>query len=70
MVIPKNLEETYYNRFVAPLIASFDDIEAQGFEINKNEYDPHPHLTISELPPASSKEVATSIWQYGFRRTE
>ncbi len=59
VVIPKNMEETYYNRFVAPLIASFDDIEAQGFEINKNEYDPHPHLTISELPPVSSKEVAT-----------
>lgn len=57
VVIPKNLEETYYNRFVAPLIASFDDIEAQGFEINKNEYDPHPLLSISELPPASSKDV-------------
>lgn len=49
VVIPKNLEETYYNRFVAPLIASFDDIEANGFEINKNEYDPKPVLTISEL---------------------
>jgi len=59
VVIPKNLEETYYNRFVAPLIASFDDIEAHGFEINKNEYDPHPFLTISELPPANSKEVPT-----------
>jgi len=59
VVIPKNLEETYYNRFVAPLIASFDDIEASGFEINKNEYDPLPLLTISELPPANSKEVPT-----------
>src|ERR1051325_8528316 len=38
VVIPKNLEETYYNRFVAPLIASFDDIEASGFEIAKHEY--------------------------------
>lgn len=57
VIIPKNLEETYYNRFVAPLIASFDEIEAHGFDINKNEYDPHPHLTISELPPVSSKEV-------------
>src|SRR5258706_5528609 len=57
VVIPKNLEETYYNRFVAPLIASFDDIEASGFEIAKHEYDPHPMLTIAELPPASSKEV-------------
>jgi SNF2 family DNA or RNA helicase len=55
VVIPKNLEETYYNRFVAPLIASFDDIEANGFEIAKHEYDPHAVLTISELPTASSK---------------
>ena len=59
VVIPKNLEETYYNRFVAPLIASFDEIEAYGFEINKSEYDPHPLLTISELPPANSREVKT-----------
>jgi SNF2 family DNA or RNA helicase len=57
VVIPKNLEETYYNRFVAPLIASFDDVDVQGFEINKNTYDPHPLLTLSELHPASSKEV-------------
>src|SRR5882762_103987 len=57
VVIPKNLEETYYNRFVAPLIASFDDIEVQGFEINKNTYEPHPLLSISELPPANSKNV-------------
>jgi len=54
VVIPKNLEETYYNRFIAPLIASFDDIEAKGFEINKNEYDPKPILTISELQSAQS----------------
>lgn len=57
VVIPKNLEETYYNRFVAPLIASFDDIEVQGFEINKNNYEPHPLLTISELAQASTKDV-------------
>lgn len=49
VVIPKNVEETYYNRFVAPLIASFDDVEARGFEINKSAYDPHPVLTLSEL---------------------
>jgi SNF2 family DNA or RNA helicase len=59
VVIPKNLEETYYNRFVAPLIASFDDIEASGFEIAKHEYDPHPLLTISELPSAVTKEALT-----------
>jgi SNF2 family DNA or RNA helicase len=57
VTIPKNLEETYYNRFVAPLIASFDDVEVNGLEINKNEYDPHPLLTLSELTPATTKEV-------------
>ncbi|MBX7124182.1 MAG: DEAD/DEAH box helicase [Cyclobacteriaceae bacterium] len=50
VVIPRNLEETYYNKFVAPLIASFDDIEAVGFEINKATFDPLPLLTLSELP--------------------
>jgi len=54
VVIPKNVEETYYNRFVAPLIASFDDVDANGFQINKNEYDPHPVLTLSELHTAQT----------------
>lgn len=58
VVIPKNLEETYYNRFVAPLIASFDDVEAKGFEINKNDYDPKPILTLSELLTAQSTQAA------------
>jgi SNF2 family DNA or RNA helicase len=57
VVIPKNLEETYYNKFVAPLIASFDDVEVQGFEINKNNYDPHPLLTLSELTAGKPTEA-------------
>ncbi len=58
IVIPKNLEENYYNNFITSLVASFDDIQVQGFEIIKNTYEPHPLLTISELPPANAKEVA------------
>lgn len=58
VVIPKNLEETYYNRFIAPLIASFDDVEANGFEINKNEYDPKPILTLSELVSVHGSQAA------------
>lgn len=59
VVIPKNLEETYYNKFVGPLIASFDDVEANGFAIDKSEYDPKPVLTLSELQnaPDNSKNV-------------
>jgi SNF2 family DNA or RNA helicase len=59
VVIPKNLEETYYNRFIAPLIASFDEIEAKGFDIQKHDHDPHPVLTISELHTAQTSQVAT-----------
>lgn len=57
VVIPKNVEETYYNKFIAPLIASFDDVEANGFEINKTTYDPHPVLTLSELHTAQATAV-------------
>lgn len=59
VVIPKNVEETYYNKFIAPLIASFDDVEANGFEINKTSYDPHPVLTLSELHTVQTKAAPT-----------
>lgn len=58
VVIPKNVEEAYYNRFVAPLIASFDEVDARGFKINKNTYDPHPILTLSELHVAHVSSAA------------
>ncbi|QSE98570.1 DEAD/DEAH box helicase [Fulvivirga lutea] len=53
IIIPKNVEETYYNKFVAPLIASFD-VYAKGFEINTEHFDPQPVLTISELMGSSN----------------
>ncbi|MGK7391974.1 MAG: SNF2-related protein [Candidatus Cyclobacteriaceae bacterium M2_1C_046] len=55
IIIPKNVEETYYNKFVAPLVASFD-VYAKGFEINTETYDPVPILTFSEL--STSKPMA------------
>lgn len=69
VVIPKNVEETYYNRFVAPLIASFDDVEANAFEINKSTYDPHPVLTLSELHTAQSTAVP-SLFEAGPAKEE
>ncbi len=59
IVIPKNLEENYYKNFISSLIGSFEDVDVQGFQILKNSYEPHPLLTISELPTANSKEVPT-----------
>jgi len=48
ILIPKNVEETYYKKFVAPLIASFD-VYAQGFEIKSEKLEPTPVLSFSEL---------------------
>ncbi len=62
VVIPKNLEETYYTRFIAPLIASFEDIDVEGFEIVKTDYDPHPLLTLSELQTTASASEAPSLF--------
>lgn len=51
ILIPKNVEETYYKKFVAPLIALFD-VYAQGFEIKTERLEPRPVLTFSELAVA------------------
>lgn len=53
IIIPKNVEETYYNKFVAPLIETFD-VYAKGFQINSEKYQPIPYLTISELAGSSN----------------
>ena len=46
--IPRKIEESYYEKFVAPLIAAFD-VYAKGFEINNEHFDPKPVLTFSQL---------------------
>ncbi len=48
IVVPKKVEDTYYRKFIAPLIASFD-VYAKGFEITTEKYLPEPVLTFSEL---------------------
>lgn len=48
IVIPRQVEETYYKKFVAPLVASFD-VYAKGFEIASESYPLTPKITFSEL---------------------
>jgi SNF2 family DNA or RNA helicase len=48
IVIPRKVEETYFTKFVAPLVESFD-VYAKGFEIKSERYQPQPHLTFSEV---------------------
>ncbi|WP_138481286.1 DEAD/DEAH box helicase [Dyadobacter bucti] len=48
IAIPGQVEEQYYQRFVAPLIASYD-VVARGFEIRNVSSSPKTLLTISEF---------------------
>ncbi|MBW3544410.1 MAG: DEAD/DEAH box helicase, partial [Bacteroidetes bacterium] len=54
--IPRKVEDTYYRRFVAPLISQFD-VLAVGFEIKEETYSPQPVLTFSELAEAQATEL-------------
>lgn len=51
--IPKKVEETYYEKFVSSLIASFD-VHAKGFTIHSERYEPSPVLLFSELAKATT----------------
>lgn len=48
ILIPKDIEETYYKKFVAPLISEFD-VYAKGFDIITHQPKPTPKITVSEL---------------------
>lgn len=48
ILIPKDIEETYYMKFVGPLISEFD-VYAKGFDIVTHKPKPTPKLTVSEL---------------------
>src|SRR5690606_8254970 len=45
IVIPKKVEDSYYHKFVTPLVASFD-VYAKGFDIHTEKYDLLPRLTF------------------------
>ncbi|MEP0986423.1 DEAD/DEAH box helicase [Ekhidna sp.] len=48
ILIPKDIEETYYQKFVGPLISEFD-VYAKGFDIVTHKPKPTPKLTVSEV---------------------
>lgn len=47
IIIPRNVEEQYYQRFVAPLVSTYE-VFAQGFEIKYETAELIPVLNISE----------------------
>jgi SNF2 family DNA or RNA helicase len=55
IAIPGKVEEQYYRKFVAPLIASYD-VVARGFEIRNITSSPKTILTISESSASHKKQ--------------
>jgi SNF2 family DNA or RNA helicase len=53
IMVPKKVEETYYEKFVTQIIAAFD-VHAKGFKINSENYEPYPVLTFTELTSNST----------------
>ncbi len=56
IVIPRKVEDTYYKKFIAPLVASFD-VYAKGFEIKTESYKPKPQLIFSEVIATESTNL-------------
>ncbi len=48
ILVPKHLEDLYYEKFILPLIESFD-VKAQGFRIENLAPQPQPQLQFSEV---------------------
>ncbi|MCC3154029.1 SNF2-related protein [Hymenobacter sp. BT770] len=51
IVVPRNVEESYFQKFVAPLMESFE-VHARGFDIRSERYVARPRLTFSDAMPA------------------
>ena len=51
IVVPRQVEESYFQKFVAPLMESFE-VHARGFDIRSERYVARPRLTFSDAQPA------------------
>lgn len=60
ILIPKDIEETYYQKFIGPLISEFD-VYAKGFDIVTHKPKPTPKITVSELQTSK----ATTLFDTG-----
>ena len=50
IVVPRQVEESYFQKFVAPLMEAFD-VHARGFDIREERYLARPRLTFSDAAP-------------------
>ena len=57
IVVPRQVEESYFQKFVAPLRESFE-VHARGFDIRSERYVARPRLTFSDAQPAMAAPEA------------
>ena len=50
IVVPRQVEESYFQKFVGPLMESFE-VHARGFDIRSERYVARPRLTFSDARP-------------------
>ncbi|WKN40821.1 DEAD/DEAH box helicase [Tunicatimonas pelagia] len=55
IVIPRKVEDSYYRKFVAPLVSSFD-VYAKGFDIITEQHRPKPLLSFYETQPPATED--------------
>ncbi len=56
IVVPRKVEETYYEKFVTQLVASFD-VYAKGFDINTEIFPVKPIIAFSELVQTTNGDL-------------
>lgn len=59
IIIPKKIEDTYYKKFIVPLVANFN-VFAKGFEILQEKEEMQVQLLVSEI---KSPGVAVSLFE-------
>lgn len=64
IAIPRKMEEQYYERFVAPLIASYD-VVSRGFDIRNISTAPKPILTIADVSVKNKNVPALLLTEAG-----
>ena len=52
VVVPRQVEDSYFQKFVAPLMESFD-VHARGFDIRTERYLARPRLHYTDVAPAA-----------------
>jgi SNF2 family DNA or RNA helicase len=65
IAIPRKIEETYYEKFVAPLVASFN-VWARGFEIVTNRYPLEPVFNFYEFEEETEQNKKYPVYENGF----